>query len=64
MTYASVSCHREITLGSATIAIIQFILMILMFPALLFFVIYDAIVTQGASIKHYTNVKANKLCDI
>lgn len=29
-----------------------------------FFVIYDAIVTQGASIKDYTNVKANRLCDI
>lgn len=27
--------------------------------ALLFFVIYDATVTQGASIKDYTNVKAN-----
>lgn len=26
--------------------------------AFLFFVIYDAIVAQGASIKHYTNVKA------
>ena len=33
-------------------------------PTLLFFVIYDAIVAQAASIKHDTNVKINKLCDI
>lgn len=59
MMYASVCCHHEITRDSATIAIIQFILMILMFPHL-FFVIYDAIVTQGASIKDYTNVKSQQ----
>lgn len=32
MIYDSVSCHHEITGDRATIAIIQFILMILMFP--------------------------------
>lgn len=29
-------------------------------PTLLFFVIYDAIVTQGASIKHYTKCKSQQ----
>lgn len=51
MACASASCHREITSGSATIAIIQLILTLLMFAAYVFFVTYDAIVTRGASMK-------------
>lgn len=61
--YASVSCHHEITRHSNYCNY-------LIYSddtdvtTLLFFLIYDAIVTQGASIKDYTNVKANRLCDI
>lgn len=63
-TYAAVSCHRATTTDSATIAIIPIHSDDTDVQMLLFFVIYDAMVTQAASIKHYTNVYCNKPSDM
>lgn len=63
MMSASVSCHHEIT-SNCNYCNYSIYSDDTDVPTLSFFVIYDATVTQGASIKHYTNVKANKLCDI
>lgn len=53
--YASVYCHKRRQSNYCNYSVYSDDTDV---AALSFFVIYDAIVAQGASIKHYTNVKA------